>query len=85
MADLNILPEATGITFVFPVTAFLTLNVTAPIALQIMNKEGPWIQLKILFTVLLKKVTYILDGLRMSKLTENVIFLVNSSFKHCVR
>ncbi len=43
--------------------------------------EEPRIQLKIFFTVLLKnKVTYSLDGLRMSKLTAHFHFWVNCPF-----
>ncbi len=65
--DLNILSGATGIYFVLP-DAFLTLKVTAAIDSHFMNHQWPLFQLKIFFTVLLKKkVTYILDGLSMSK------------------
>ncbi len=44
--DLNTSSKAKSINFVFPVPAFLTFKVTAPIDLHIMNHQGPWVQLK---------------------------------------
>ncbi len=51
---------------------FLNSLKRAAIDLHVINHQGPQFQLKILFTVLLKKKVTILDGLRVSKLTANV-------------
>ncbi len=54
--------------------------------LHCVNHQGAQFQLKIFTTLLLKKkVDYILDGLRVGKLTENVIFFVNYRFNIGVR
>ncbi len=61
---------------------FFTLKVTVANDLHFMNHKRPQFQPKIIFTVLLKKkVSYILDGLRMSKLTAHFNFWVNYHFK----
>ncbi len=75
--------EAKGINFALPdMLFFFLLPVVLVVDLHFMNYQGPRFQLKVLFTVLLKKkVTYILDSLRMSKLTANFHFGVNYHFK----
>ncbi len=72
--DLNISSRATGIHFVF-LDMLLYSQKQAATDLHFMNHQGPRFQLNIFFTVLLKKkVTYILDGLRVSQLTANFHF-----------
>ncbi len=70
--DLNMLSSATGINLVFSACAFLSLKVPVAIDLHSINHQWTRFQLKIFFTVLLKKkVTYI---------SANVHFWVNYPF-----
>ncbi len=48
-----------GIIFVLPVYAFLTLKVMAAIDSHFMNQQRAWFQLKIIFTVGLKKTIHL--------------------------
>jgi len=86
MPDSHISPGATGIHFVFPFF-FYSQKKWAATDLHFMNYQGPWFQLKIIITVLLKKkksnLLYILDGLRVSKLAANFNFWVNYLFNLC--
>ncbi len=61
-----------------------TLKVPVAIDLHFMNHQEPRFQQKISFTVILKKKedAYILDDLRVSKLTTNFDFWVNYPFKY---
>ncbi len=74
--------RATGINFAFLHTVcFFYSQKCATADVHFVNHQGPRFQLKTFLTVLLKKkVIYILNGLRVSKLTANVHFWVNYPF-----
>ncbi len=72
--------QASESEFVMPVCFVLfTFKVPVAIDLHLINHKGAHFQLKICFTVPLKK-KVIFDGLRKIKLTENVNFWVNFLF-----
>ncbi len=68
--------QKTSICHQQPRVLILTLQMAVAIDLHFMKHKGPPFQGQIFFTVLLKKkVTYILNGLRVSKLTAFFLFL----------
>ncbi len=86
--------QKTSICHQQPRALILTLQMAVAIDLHFMKHKGPPFQGQIFFTVLLKKkVTYILNGLRVSKLTAFFCFWVNYTFNlhfktpqcHCIR
>jgi len=62
------------IHFVFLIFVFLPLKMPVAIDLHFINQQGAQLQLKIICTVLLRKKSQILDGLRVSKLTTHYTF-----------